>query len=158
MVDPDIRLLKDEDGLGFRLGHGMEVRSVGLPDPVAREILEGLQLTRGDGAGVWTAVHRQLPQVRHKYFRPLGHERLVGMERRMWAANSPCPPVVVWPKKSGPSPNLETVVVLWGWVTVRGFGGHVFTALHGTVVKTDGRVALQLTAEPLTTHVLVLAL
>ena len=76
----------------------------------------------------------------------------------MLAANGPCPPVVVWPKKSGPSPSWETIVVLWGWVTVRRVGGHAFTAPRGTVVETDGRVALQLAAEPLTTHVVVVAL
>ena len=107
---------------------------------------------------MWTAVHRQLPESWHKSFRPPSHERLLGVEWRMWTANSPCLPVVVWPKKSGPSPSWETVVILWGWVTVRGFGGHVFTAPRGTVVEKDGRVALQLTAEPLTTHVVVVAL
>ena len=50
------------------------------------------------------------------------------------------------------------MVVLWGWVTVRGVGGHVFTAPRGTVVETDGRVPLQLAAEPVTTHVVVVAL
>ena len=50
-------------------------------------------------------------------------------------------------------------MVLWGWVTVRGFGGHVFTAPRGTVVETDaGGVVLQLTPERLTTHVVVAAL
>ena len=42
VVDPEILLLKDEDGRGFRLGQGMEVLSVCLPNPVVREILEGL--------------------------------------------------------------------------------------------------------------------
>ena len=56
----------------------------------------------------------------------------------MWAANSPCPPVVVLPKKSGPHPSWETVAVLGGWVTVRGIGGHIFTAPRGTLVETDG--------------------
>ena len=76
----------------------------------------------------------------------------------MWAAISPCPPVVVLPKTSGPHPTWETVVFLRGRVTVRGIGGHVFTAPRGTVVETDGGVALQLTAEPLTTHVVVAVL
>ena len=40
-------------------------------------------------------------------------------------------------------------------MTVRGFGGHIFTAPGGTVVEKDGRAALQLTAEPLTTHEVV---
>ena len=39
-----------------------------------------------------------------------------------------------------------------------GPGGHVFTAPRGTVIETDGGVALQLTAEPLTTHVVVAVL
>ena len=57
-----------------------------------------------------------------------------------------------------PHPSWETVAVLRGWVAVRGTGGHVFTAPRGTVIETDGGVALQLTAEPLTTHVVVAAL
>ena len=133
----------------------MEVRSSHLPSPMARNILEGLQFTRGDGADVWTAVHRQLPDAWHRTFWPPGHEHLVAVEWRVWVANSPCPPVVVLPKKSGPNPTSATVVVLWGWVTVRGTGGHAFTAPRGTVIETDGGVALQLTAEPMTTHVVV---
>ena len=91
VVDPEVRLLKDEDGPGFHLGQTMEVRSFGLPSPVVQDILEGIQITRSDAADVWTAVHRQLPG-------PPGHERLAGVEWRMWAANSPCPPVVVLPE------------------------------------------------------------
>ena len=49
-------------------------------------------------------------------------------------------------------------MVLWGWVTIHGVGGHAFTAPRGMAVDTDGRVALQLTAEPLTTHVVVVTL
>ena len=56
VVDPEIGRLKDEDGPGFKLRQGMEVRFIRLPNPVAREILEGLQFTRGDAADVWTAV------------------------------------------------------------------------------------------------------
>ena len=74
------------------------------------------------------------------------------------AANGPCPPVVMWPRKPGPSPGRETVVVLWRWVTVRGVGEHACTAPRGTVVGTDRRVALHLAAEPLTTHVVVVVL
>ena len=59
---------------------------------------------------------------------------------------------------SGPGPSWETIVLVWGWVTIRGVGGHAFMAPRGTAVDTDGRVALQLTAEPLTTHVVVVAL
>ena len=58
VVDPEIRLLEDEDGPGLRLEQGMEVRSVCLPNPVTRDILEGLHFTRGGGADVWVAVHR----------------------------------------------------------------------------------------------------
>ena len=47
------------------------------------------------------------------------------------------------------------MAVVWGWVTVPGIGGHIFTAPRGTVVETVGGVALQLTAEPVTTHVVV---
>ena len=50
------------------------------------------------------------------------------------------------------------MAVLWGWVAVRGTGGQVFTASRGTVIATDGGMALQLTAEPLTTHVVVAVL
>ena len=57
-----------------------------------------------------------------------------------------------------PHPSWETVAVLWGWVTVRGTGGHVFTAPRGTVIETDGGVALQLTAQNLTTNVVVAVL
>ena len=50
------------------------------------------------------------------------------------------------------------MAVLWGWMTLRGTGGHVFTAPRGTVIETDGGVVLQLTEEPLTTHVVVVVL
>ena len=43
-------------------------------------------------------------------------------------------------------------------MAVRGTGGHVFTAPRGTVIETDGGTALQLTAEPLTTHAVVAVL
>ena len=141
VMDPEVHLVKNEDGPGFQLGQGMEVRSVRLPSGVARDIPEGLQFTRSDGADVWTAVHRQLPDAWHKTFRPAGHERLVGVKWHVWAANSPCPPVVVLPKRFGPNRSWEAVAVLWEWVTVRGFGGHIFTAPRGTVVETDGSLA-----------------
>ena len=41
---------------------------------------------------------------------------------------------------------------------VRGTWGNVFTAPRGTVIETEGGVALQLTPEPLTTHVVVAVL
>ena len=47
VVDPEVRPLVDR--LGFRLGQGMEVRSVRLPSPVTRSLLEGLRFTRPDG-------------------------------------------------------------------------------------------------------------
>ena len=78
----------------------------------------------------------------------------MGVEWRVWATNSPCPPVVVLPRRTS-HPSWETVAVLWGWVAVRGTGGQVFTAPRGTVIETDGGTALQLAAEPLTTHVVV---
>ena len=37
--------------------------------------------------------------------------------------NGPTPPVVVWHWKLGPSPSWDTIVVLWGWVTVREMEG-----------------------------------
>ena len=156
-TDPEVLLLGDREGPGLRLGRGLEVRTAGLPSPVDRDFLEGLQFTRANGADVWTAVHRRLPDAWPQVFRPPGHERLVGVEWRVWAANSPCPPVVVLPRRTS-HPSGETVAVLWGWVAVRGTGGHVFTAPRGTVIETDGGTALQLTAEPLTTHVVVAVL
>ena len=80
---------------------------------------------------------------------------LFGSEWRLWTTNSPCLPIVVLPWKTGPHPSWDTVAVLWGWVTVRGLGGRVFTAPRGMVIETDAGVAVQLTAEPLTTHVMV---
>ena len=153
-ADPEVLLLGDREGPGLRLGRGLEVRTARLPSPVERDILEGLQFTRADGADMWTAVHRQLPDAWPQAFRPPGHERLVGVEWRVWAANSPCPPVVVLPRRT----SHPSVAVLWGWVAVRGTGGHVYIAPRGTVIETDGGMALQLTAEPLTTHVVVTVL
>ena len=156
-TDPEVLLLGDREGPGLRLGQGLEVRTARLPSPVDGDILEGLQFTRAGGADVWTAVDRQLPDAWPQVFRPPGHERLVGVEWRVWAANSPCPPVVVLPRRTS-HPSWETVAVLWGWVAVRGTDGHIFTAPRGTVIETDGGTALQLTAEPLTTHVVVAVL
>ena len=106
---------------------------------------------------MWTAVHRPLPDAWPQVFRPPGHERLVGVEWRVWAASSPCPPVVVLPRRTS-QPSWETVAVLWGWLAVRGTGGHVLTAPRATVIGTDGGTALQLKAEPPTTHVVVAVL
>ena len=156
-TDPEVLLLGDPEGPGFRLGQGLEVRTARLPSPVDRDILERLQFTRADGADVWTAVHRRLPDAWPQVFRPPGHERLVGVEWRVWANNSSCPPVVVLPRRTS-HPSWETVAVLWGWVAVRGTGGHIFTASRGKVIETNGGRALQLAAEPLTTHVVVAVL
>ena len=156
-TDPEVSLLGDREGPGLRMGQGLEVRTARLPSPVDGDILEGLQFTRAGGADVWTGVHRQLPDAWPQVYRPPGHERLVGVEWRVWAANSPCPPVVVLPRRTS-HPSWETVAVLWGWVAVRGTDGHIFTAPRGTVIETDGGTALQLTAEPLTTHVVVAVL
>ena len=65
--------------------------------------------------------------------------------------------MVVLPRRTS-HPSWETLAVLWGWVAVRGTGGHVFTAPRGTVIETDVGTALQLAAEPLTTHVVVAVL
>ena len=156
-TDPGVLLLGDREGPGFRLGRGLEVRTARLPSPVDRDILEGLQFTRADGADVWTAVHCRLPDAWPRVLRPPDHERLVGVKWRVWATNSPCPPVVVLPRRTS-RPSWRTVAVLWGWVAVRGTGGHVFTAPQGTVIETDGGSELQLTTEPLTTHVVVAVL
>ena len=114
-MDPGVLLLGDREGPGLRLGRGLEVRTARLPSPVDSDILEGLQFTRAEGTDVWTAVHRQLPDAWPQVFRPPGHERLVGVEWRVLATNSPCPPVVVLPRRTT-HPCWETVAVLWGWV------------------------------------------
>ena len=154
-ADPEVLLLGDREGPGLRLGRGLEVRTACLPSPVDRDILEGLQFRRADGADVWTAVHRQLPDAWPQVFRPPGHERLVGVEWRVWAANSPCPPVVVLPRRTS-HPSWEGVAVLWGGV--RSVGPVATTAPRGTGIETDGGTELQLTVEPLTTHVVVAVL
>ena len=92
----------------------MEVRSVRLPGPMTRSLLKGLCLTRGDQAKVWKAVHRQLPGSWDASLRPPGCDQLVGVEWRLWAANSPRPRVVVWPWRSAPGPCWEIIVVLRG--------------------------------------------
>ena len=135
-TDLEVLLLGDREGPGLRLGQELEVRTARLPSPVDGDILEGLQFTRSGGAYVWTAVHRQIPDAWPQVFRPPGHGRLVGVEWRVWAANSPCPPVVVLPRRTS-NRSWETVAVLWGWLAVRGTGGHVFTARRGTVIETD---------------------
>ena len=68
------------------------------------------------------------------------------------------PTRVTWPRRSGLGPSCETIVVLRGCVTIHGVGGHAFAAPRGTALDSDGRVALQLTTEPLTTHVVVVSL
>ena len=83
VVDPEVHLQKDEYGPGRHPGKVMEVRSVRLPTSVAREILEGLQFTRGEGAELWTAVHRQPPDEWHRNSRPPGRDPLVGVEWRV---------------------------------------------------------------------------
>ena len=104
------------------------------------------------------AVHRHLPGSWDASPRPPGHNRRVEVKCRLWAKNGPCTPVVMWPRKPGPGPSWETIVAVWGWVTIRGVGGHALTAPRGVAVDMDGRVALHLTAEPPTTHVVVVAL
>ena len=156
-ADPEVLLLGDREGPRLRLGRGLEVRTASLPSPVEGDILDGLQFTRVDRADAWSAVHRQLPDAWPQVFWPPGHERRVVVEWRVWAANNPCPPVVVLPRRTS-HPSWETLAVLWGWVAVCGTGRHIFTAPRGTVIETDGGMALQLTAEPLTTHVVVAVL
>ena len=156
-TDPEVSLLGDPEGPGLHLGQGLEVRTARLPSPVDGDILERLQFTRAGGADVWTAVHRQLHDAWPQVYRHPRLERLVGVKWRVWAANSPCPPVVVLPRRTS-HPSWVTVAVLWGWVAVCETDGHVFTAPRGTVIETDGGTALQLTAEPLTTHVVVAVL
>ena len=117
-TDPEVLLLGDREGPGLRLGQGLEVRTARLPSPMDRDILDGLQFTRADRADVWTAVHRQLRDAWPQVFRPPGHEHLVGVEWRVWANNSRCPPVVVLPRRTS-HPRSGTVAVLWdGWRSV----------------------------------------
>ena len=151
-VDPEVRPL--EDGPRFRLGHGMAVRSVRLPNPIWRNILEGLHFTRGEGADVWAAVQRQLPDAWHKSLRPPRHERLVGWSRE---CGRQIGRARQWSRGQGswaPVPAGRRL----RWVILRGVGAHAVKARRGTVVARDGRVALQLAEEPLTTHVVVVAL
>ena len=155
-TDPEVLLLGDQEGPGLRLGRGLEVRTARLPSSVERDIVEGLQFTRADGADTWTAVHRQLPDAWPQAFRPWPQASGRGGMARM-GPKQPMPAGVVLPRRTS-HPSCETVAVLWGWVAVRGTGGHVFTAPRGTVIETDGGMALHLTAEPLTTHVVVAVL
>ena len=99
-ADPEVLLLGDREGLGLRLVRGLKVRTARLPSPVERDIMEGLQFMRADGADMRTAVHRQLPDAWPQAFRPPGHEHLVGVEWRVWAAKSSCPPVMVLPRRT----------------------------------------------------------
>ena len=52
VTDPEVLLLGDQEGPGFRLGRGMEVHTARFPSPVDRDILEGLQFMRANGADV----------------------------------------------------------------------------------------------------------
>ena len=99
-ADLEVLLLGDREGPRLRLGRGLEVHTARLPSPVERDILEGLQFTRAEGADMWTAVRRQVPDAWPRAFQPPGHERLVGVEWRVWAADTPCPPVVVQPRRT----------------------------------------------------------
>ena len=156
-TDPEVLLLGDERGQGFAWAGGWRFAL-----PASPALWTGTSWRESSsrglaGADVWTAVHRRLADAWPQVYRLLGHERLVGVEWRVWAANSRCPPVVVLPKSTS-HPSWETVAVLSGRVAVRGTDGHVFTAPRGTVIETDGGTAWQLTAEPLTTHVVVAVL
>ena len=79
-----------------------------------------------------------------------------GLEWRLWSTDVPQP--LVMPRRNDRPARWETVVVLWGWVAVRPAGGPAFIAPRGTVMVTDGRAAIQVTAEPLTAHALVVSL
>ena len=103
VVDPELRSPVKEPR--FWVGPGMEVRSVRLPSPMMPGLLDGLCLTRSDGAEVWTVVHRRLSGSWDASVRPPGWDRLVGVHWRLWAANVLCPPVVMGPWRSGPGPH-----------------------------------------------------
>ena len=77
VVNPEVLPL--EDGPGFRLARGMEVRFVYLANPVAWSILERLHFARGDRADVWAAVHCHLPDAWNTSPRPACDDQLVGM-------------------------------------------------------------------------------
>ena len=62
------------------------------------------------------------------------------------------------PAQEDKPPQLGDRGGLVGMARSPGTAGHVFTAPRGTVIQTDRRLALQLTAEPLTTHVVVAVL
>ena len=109
-VDPEVRSLEEEPR--FRMGPGMEGGFVPLPSPMMQGLLERPCFTRGDGAEAWTAVHRQLLGSWDVSLRLPSYDRLVGVEWRLWAANGPCPPVVMWPRHSGLAPHWEKIVVL----------------------------------------------
>ena len=97
-VDPEVRPMEGQPG--FRSRPAMEVWSVLLPSPMTYGLLKGLCFKRGDGDGaeVWTAVHRHLPGSWDASLRPPVYDRLVWVDRRLWAANGPSPPLVMWPR------------------------------------------------------------
>ena len=156
-ADPGVLLLGDREGPGLRLGRGLQVRTARLPSPVERDILEGLQFTRAA-----CELMCGPPSIANSETH--GPGRSAPLATSVWyewngAYGTPTAPARRWWSCPGTShPSWETVAVLWGWVAMRGTGGHVFTAPRGTVIETDGEMALQLTAEPLTTNVVVAVL
>ena len=74
-----------------------------------------------------------------------------------WEWNGACGPPTARAHRWWSCPG-EPTTPAGRWVAVRGADGHVFTAPRGTVIETDGGTALQLTAEPLTTHAVVAVL
>ena len=78
----------------------------------------------------------------------------------LWAVGSERPnlPTMITAQRTSSDTYSETIVVLRGWVAVHDLGGHVFVAPDGTSLLSKGRTALQFTAEPLMSHVLVRSL
>ena len=103
VVDLEVRPLQDMPG--FRLSQGMEGKSVRLPSAITWSLLEGLCFTRGDGAEVWTGVHRRLPgswdaALRPPRLRPAGWDgvEVVGGERPVPTKGDMAAAVGPWPR------------------------------------------------------------
>ena len=94
-------------------------------------------------------LHRWFPASWDVSMRPPRHEQIVGVVWRLWAANSPGPPTMIVPWRTG-SNTWETIVVLWGWVAVHSLECHVFVAPRYTALVSGRR-----TPEPLSSRMLV---
>ena len=137
------------------LGPVMQMRVDRLPNPLMPCLLDRLYFTGRNGVDICKAVHRQLALLWDMSLRPPGGERLVHDKWGLSALSGLCLPTVTWPPCPHPDPRWETVAIHWGRMSICGVGGQVFIVPRGTAVYLDGRMALQLRVEPLTSHVLV---